>query len=321
MEQRIFIKKFKADWNELEEILQNINKRKFLKKNKSLTSEKIDALQLAYQKVSHHLSYSQTNYPDQGITSYLNELVAKAHRILYQDQITSFLQLKDFFSKTFIKLLHEQKRFVLVAALLFLIGAVGGFLAVYNDPLNLYTLLPPEISHNIDPGQLGKSTNLIDSPTVSASIMTNNIQVAFMAFLGGITLGLFTVYILFNNGVIIGALFAVFLEYGKAYDFWAFIVPHGMIELTAIFIAGGSGLLMGYKILVPGSYARSYQIKKQGLRSVQLLLGTIPLFIIAGVIEGYLTPAAISLELKYAFAGLTIIALILYFWAGKRRLG
>ncbi len=152
---------------------------------------------------------------------------------------------------------------------------------------------------------------------MSATIMTNNIKVAFFAFAGGITFGLITVYMLVYNGIIIGAMAALFWHYGKTYEFWAYIVPHGMIELTAIFIAGGAGLLMGYKLFVPGRFTRGFQLKYQAKRSVQLLLGTIPLFVIAGIIEGFITPASLSLETKYSVAFITVIGLILYITIGK----
>ena len=137
-----------------------------------------------------------------------------------------------------------------------------------------------------------------------------------LAFAGGITFGLLTVYLLIYNGIIVGAIAALFWHYGKSYEFWAYIVPHGMIELTAIFIAGGAGLLMGYKLFVPGRYSRGYQLKQQAKRSVLLLLGTIPLFVIAGIIEGFITPSTLSLEAKYLIAGLTVIGLILYILVG-----
>lgn len=151
--------------------------------------------------------------------------------------------------------------------------------------------------------------------------MTNNIQVAFLAFAGGITFGILTVYVMVSNGIMVGALAGLFWHYGQSYAFWAYIVPHGVIELTAIFIAGGAGLLMGYKLFVPGPYSRVYQLKRQAKRSVQLLLGTIPLFVIAGVIEGFITPASFSLETKYIVACVTILALILYILIGKMLLG
>lgn len=313
MDLKSFIKQHRNDWGRLEQMVKEMPRRK-----SALTPEWIEQFQLLYQKVTYHLSYSQTFFPNEEVTAYLNELTAKSHNRLYRDQVSSFYQIKQFFQKTFIQLLLEQQRFVLIAFLLFLIGAAGTFLSVMDDPLHLYSVLPESIAYAVDPEQLGNKDTAINSPAMSASIMTNNIQVAFLAFAGGMTLGVLTLYLLIYNGMIIGALAALFWHYGKFYDFWAYIVPHGMIELTAIFIAGGSGLLMGYSILVPGAYPRMFQLKRQALRSVQLLLGTIPLFVLAGIIEGYITPAPISLEAKYAFALLTVIGLILYVWAGKR---
>src|SRR5690625_2867626 len=101
------------------------------------------------------------------------------------------------------------------------------------------------------------------------------------------------------------------------YEYWVYILPHGMFELTAIFIADGTGLLIGDKLFVPGPYKRSYQVKVQAIRSVQLLLGTIPLFIIAGIIESYITPSTISLEMKYLVAFITVIGLIAYMVIGN----
>lgn len=313
MDLKSFIKQHRGDWELLEQTLKELAKRK-----RSLTAERVEHFQWLYRKAVNHLSFSQTYFPDEEVTLYLNDLVAKAHNLLYRDQATTSLsQLKHFFGKTFIHLMIEQWRFILVAFLLFLIGGIGSFLAVMSDPLHIYSVLPTEIAKHVDPTQLGHN-GVIDSAAISAQIMTNNIQVAILAFVGGITLGGFTIYLLINNGIMLGALAALFWQYGKFYDFWAYIVPHGVIELTAIFIAGGSGMLMGYRILVPGPYSRAFQLKRQALHSVQLLLGTIPLFIVAGIIEGYITPAHISLEAKYAVSLLTVLALILYVWIGGR---
>lgn len=315
MDLQTFIKQNRTEWELLEQSIRELSKNK-----RSLTAERVENFQLLYRKAVNHLSFSQTYFHNEEVTYYLNELVAKAHHLLYRDQATTSLyQLKQFFGKTFIRLLIEQWRFVFVACLLFLIGAIGSFLAVINDPVHLYSILPSAIASHVDPAQLGQGHKLMDAPAMSAQIMTNNMQVGILAFAGGITFGTFTIYLLINNGMILGALAALFWQYGKFYDFWAYIVPHGMIELTAIFIAGGAGLLMGYSLIVPGPYSRAYQLKRQALRSVQLLLGTIPLFIVAGTIEGYITPAPISLAAKYAVSLSTVVALLVYVWVGGRR--
>ncbi len=310
-----FVKMHREEWKQLEQLITTISKHR-----NAITGDRITQYHRLYQKAAQNLSYSQTYFPNDEVTQYLNGLVAKAHNLLYKDQVSSLKQIRHFFSEKFIKLLLEQWKFVMIAMILFLIGALGSFLSVMTDPLHIYTILPAEIAKGVNPEQLGKGHEAVDSSLMSATIMTNNIKVAIFAFAGGITFGLVTVYLMVYNGIIIGALAALFWHHGKSYDFWAYIVPHGMIELTAIFIAGGAGLLMGYKLFVPGQYTRRYQLKQQAMRSVQLLLGTIPLFVIAGIIEGFITPADISLETKYIVAFLTVIGLILYIVIGKLKL-
>lgn len=310
-----FIKKHRQDWKQLEQLITTMSKRR-----SAVTGERITQYHRLYQKTAQNLSYSQTYFPNDEVTQYLNGLVAKSHNLLYKDQVSSTKQIRHFFSEKFIGLLLEQWKFVIAAMVLFTIGALGSFLSVMNDPLHIYSILPAEIAKAVDPDQLGKGNEAVDSSLMSASIMTNNIKVAIFAFAGGITFGLVTVYLMVYNGIIVGALAALFWHHGKSYDFWAYIVPHGMIELTAIFIAGGAGLLMGYKLFVPGQYSRGFQLKQQARRSVQLLLGTIPLFVLAGIIEGFITPADISLEAKYIVAFLTVIGLLLYVVIGKLKL-
>lgn len=316
MDVKQFIKKHREDWKQLEQLAAVLSKRK-----RSITGTEIRQFHRLYQKAAQNLSYSQTYFPQEEVTPYLNSLVSKSHNLFYKDQVSSLKQVRDFFSTKFIGLLLEQWKFVVIAMILFTLGGIGSFVAVVNEPLSIYSILPAEMARGVDPEGLGKGGGAaIDSSLMSAAIMTNNIRVAILAFAGGISFGLITVYLLITNGILIGALAALFWNHGKSYDFWAFIVPHGMIELTAIFIAGGAGLLMGYKLFVPGSYSRPYQLKIQAKRSVQLLLGTIPLFVIAGIIEGFITPAAISLEAKYIVAFLTVIGLILYILIGKLKL-
>ncbi|MBS4203395.1 stage II sporulation protein M [Lederbergia citrea] len=312
MNVKLFVKQHREEWKQLEHLVTSLHKNR-----NNITGTDINQFHRLYQKAAQNLSYSQTYFPNEEVTIYLNGLVSKAHNLLYKDQISSMKQIRYFFSTKFIGLLLEQWKFVFIAMILFTVGALGSFFSVLNDPLHVYSVLPAHIAQGVDPEQLGSSDGAVDSSPMSASIMTNNIQVAILAFAGGITFGLLTVYLLIYNGIIIGALAALFWHHGKTYDFWAYIVPHGMIELTAIFIAGGAGLLMGYKLFVPGQFSRLYQLKQQAKRSVQLLLGTMPLFVIAGIIEGFITPAAISLEAKYTVAFITVIGLILYVISGK----
>jgi len=307
-----FVKLHRDDWNQLEDLVSIMHKRK-----SGMTGATIDKFYRFYQKATQNLSYSQTYFPEDEVTLYLNGLVSKSHNLLYKDQISSMKQIGHFFSTTFIRLFLEQWKFIVVAMLLFTLGGLGSFFAVLNDPQTMYTILPAQVAQGVNPEQLGSADGQVNSTVMSASIMTNNIKVGILAFAGGVTFGLLTVYVLIYNGILVGALAGLFFHHGKSYEFWAYIVPHGMIELTAIFIAGGAGLLMGYKLFVPGQFSRGYQLKTQAQRSVQLLIGTIPLFVIAGLIEGFITPAAIPLAAKYSVACITVFGLILYIVIGR----
>ena len=310
-----FVKQHREDWKRLEELVT------VLQKKRNASGDAIRRFNKLYQKAAQNLSYSQTYYPKEDVTQYLNGLVSQSHNLLYNDQLSSGKQVRRFLSTTFIGLLLEQWNAVVIAMGLFFLGAARAFIAVIGHPLAAYSILPDSMAHTVDPSSTGEIDGNVDSPTMSGAIMTNNIQVSFLAFAGGITFGLLTTYVLIYNGILLGALAAVFTNAGHTYEFWAYILPHGMIELTAIFIAGGAGLLMGYKLFVPGTLSRGYHLKVQAKRSVQLVLGTIPLFVIAGLIEGFITPAAIPLSVKYGVALVTVLGLILYVAIGKLLLG
>ncbi|RXZ76677.1 stage II sporulation protein M [Paenibacillaceae bacterium] len=312
MEIRRFIREHKPLWSELDELLSRFEKRR-----RTIEAAHIDRLTQLYKTVSAHLAYAQTYYPGDEITKLLNQTVARTHHILHAEQWKTSHPIGEFFKRHFPTYLLEHKYAILLALLLFTVGGLAGFLAVWTDPLHLYALVPAQMADQIDPHAVGSNHDQLMNATFSTTIMTNNIRVAILAFASGITFGLLTVYILIQNGLLIGALAAVFWQSGKSYVFWAYILPHGIIELLAIFIAGGAGLYMGYRMINPGNYTRKYRFLQSVKQSALLLVGTIPLFVIAGIIEGYITPSALSLEAKYAVAAATLVALVLYIGYGR----
>jgi uncharacterized membrane protein SpoIIM required for sporulation len=301
------LRRYRTDWRELEELLAA-----FSKASGRIESGQIRRLTYLYKKASSHLALIQTRHPHDELTGYLNRLVSEAHHTLYQEKHRSARQLSAFFRSYLIGMLSRRRLFIAAAALLFVLGALSGFAAVLANPDNLYAVLPQQIAGHVDPSRTGEG--LADAPhaLVSTQIMTNNIRVAVLAFVSGITFGIWTVYLLAFNGILVGALAAVYWKAGESYLFWAYILPHGVIELTAIFIAGGAGLYMGYRMFVPGPYPWKLQLLQSAKESVQLLLSTVPLFIVAGIIEGYITPSSLSLETKYAVAILTLLVLAAY---------
>jgi uncharacterized membrane protein SpoIIM required for sporulation len=309
-----FMKQHRSTWNQLEQILPL-----FAKSPQKIKAQQIDQLTQLYKKASNHLAHMRTYHPQDEITFYLNQLVSQAHHAVFQEQYKSKHQLGYFFKIYFPLLILNRQRFILLAFALFMIGALSGFISIWTDPSNLYTVIPKSIAGQIDPNHIGSGLAELPHASVSAAIMSNNIRVAVFAFVGGITFGIATVYFMIYNGLLVGALAAVYWQAGKSYVFWAYILPHGIIELTAIFIAGGAGLYMGYKMFVPGQHPWRLQLIRTAKESVQLLMGTIPLFVIAGIIEGFITPSELSLGTKYAFAGGTLLLLAVYYMLGWLR--
>jgi uncharacterized membrane protein SpoIIM required for sporulation len=155
-------------------------------------------------------------------------------------------------------------------------------------------------------------------PLASSQIMTNNLNVSFAAVAGGITAGLYTVFILALNGLSIGAIATLVGQNNLAYPFWAFVFPHGSLELPAIFFAGGAGLLIARAILFPGKYRRVDALKFYGSQAAQLVFGIVPMLILAGMIEGFFSPSPIvPAPLKY-FAGIGIFTLLVMYCSRKQ---
>ena len=142
--------------------------------------------------------------------------------------------------------------------------------------------------------------------------MTNNISVGFMTFAFGITGGIGTIYLLLFNGLLLGVIGMACHLSGMSLQLWGFVAAHGVLELPAIFIAGGAGLRIAAGLLFPGYLPRRESLVRAGTEAVQLLLGTIPILIVAGTIEGFVSPTGLATGLKFAMAAALFVLLLVY---------
>ena len=150
----------------------------------------------------------------------------------------------------------------------------------------------------------------------------NNVKVTMIAFATGIAAGVGTFMILFYNGLMLGVVGAAVAARGPhvAWGFWSFVAPHGVIELTAIFIAGGAGLMLGWAVLSPGEYTRSTALKLVGREAFKLMLGVASMLLVAGIVEGFLSPSMLPNAVKLSCAAVLGTALYSYlFMAGKKQ--
>ena len=291
-----------------------------------LAPPEIEELGRLYRQATADLAYARRDYPQDRLTIYLNRLVAQTYPVIYRSEGWTWRRIVDFYARDFPRLVRKQWVYVALAAALLFIPAVAAWVAVVAQPGNAAALLPSQVydqvQSTLERHDLWTHIPIDKRPYTGTAIMTNNIQVSFFAFVGGLTCGVLTALVLVFNGISLGAVAGLVQVYGLSLDLWAFIFPHGFIELTVICLAGGAGLRMAGAILRPGLPARTAQLRVAALEAVQMLLGGAGLLIIAGTIEGNISPSDTPPLFRLGFGLLTGILLYSYLiFAGRPRAG
>ncbi|WP_254721671.1 stage II sporulation protein M [Kovacikia minuta] len=172
-------------------------------------------------------------------------------------------------------------------------------------------MVPDELIEQVrDRGELWMGSIVGIEPFASSKIMTNNIKVSLAATAGGMTGGVLTTYSMLLNGMVMGTIGALVGQNNLAFPFWAFVFPHGSLELPSIFLAGGAGFMLARALLFPGQYRRVDALKLAGASAVQLVYGLIPLLVIAGIIEGFFSPNPAIPDLVKYVTGTVLFALL-----------
>lgn len=310
-----YIKQYKNQWEQLENYIKQIEKKGYSGFSASELKEYLKLM----KNVSHHLAYSRTHFDDSPLVQYLNELSVRAHNHLYVVKKSNFKAVIEYLKSGFSSRLKANRYYILSAFFLFMIGFLVSYFMVLNDQQTAGFFLPPEFSEVQDWDMKDAAWQEGQFFFLSSMVTVNNIGVSIKAFVFGITAGVFTIYVLLVNGGLLGALSSLVAQNASSsFYFWALILPHGIIELSAIFIAGGAGLRIGKALLLPGQFKRKDALIKNAKEAVMLMPGVIVLLIIAGLIEGFFTPARISPYFKLAFAVCTAIVLILYLLVPKK---
>ncbi|MBC8138100.1 MAG: stage II sporulation protein M [Fibrella sp.] len=288
---------------------------------RSLPRADLKSLGPLYRRTASDLAYARLRGADSALLLYLNGLVTRAHGTLYADKNPGWSRLLEFVMTGFPRLLRRKRLYVLCAALMVLLGGCVAAVMVAIEPGNLRLVVPAQFADNDSyyaERERNPQYNAPDEakPVFAAGLMANNIRVAILAFAAGTLGGFPTLFLLFYNGMPLGGLAMQQHLAGRDVLFWSLILPHGVIELTAIIIGGAAGMVIGHALVAPGERTRKEALASAGKEAVRLLLGTVPLFIAAGFIEAFITPSALPKELKLGFAALTGIFLMAYYRAG-----
>ena len=303
-----WLRKRKEHWERLQALLERAERTSLQR----LRRDELRELGLLYRQSAADLAVMRTDPSAVNQTRWLNQLLVRAHNIIYSGQRASSLGILKFYTRSYPAIFRRNLRLCVAAAAIFAASAIAGALLTLRDPQFELSILGPRMLETIERHQMWTHSIVAIKPLASSAIMTNNLSVAFTTFAAGITGGLGTIYMMLFNGLLIGVIGTACWLAGMSKDLWSFVAPHGVLELPAIFIAGGAGLRLAQGLLFPGDLPRKAALEQAGGEAVRLLLGVIPMLVLAGIIEAFVSPGTLSSPLKFSFAAALFTLLLTY---------
>lgn len=303
-----FIDERKDNWQRLEDLLGMLSGTSL----RGLSKLEVREFGELYRRASTDLAIARAETRDPKLVNYLNSLVIRAHGKIYRADSNGASIVKKFFAYDFPRAVRDSSRYWLLAVAVFFVSGILSFLLTNYDPVFGSALGLDHIKVMAETDQKWW-LSLNDSNQIGSSqILTNNIMVSILAFAFGAFFGVGTLYILLMNGISIGGVLGVCYRTDPAFGnaLVDFMVAHGVMELTAIFLAGGAGMMIGYALIVPGDMTRSQALKKAGGEAAKIVIGCAFILFITGIIEGFLSPSAAPNFIKY---GTGIITGLLFF--------
>jgi len=279
----------------------------------ALNHSELQELSLLYRQIAADLATVREDPSGRASAEYLNRLLGRAHNIIYSgsSRVGGWNVLR-FYWEEYPRVFRETFPYTFAAFALFFASALPGMLLAMTSHSFILNMIGPGMVDTIDRHEMWTHSIVAVKPAESSAIMTNNLSVSFMTFAGGISFGLLTIYMLVFNGLLMGVIGTACWQADMSVGLWSFVAPHGVLELPAIFIAGGAGLMLAGGILFPGLLPRKQSLVVAGGKAVRLVLGIIPLLVVAGTIEGFLSPSGLPVAFKFFFAFCMFSLLVAY---------
>ena len=277
----------RSGWDRLAELTRAAQSRQ------GLRSHEVDELVGLYERTSGQLSYSQNRFSDPTLTLELNTLVARAHAAIYRKTSSNRASIRRFFTAHFPAAFWHLRYQIVAATLVFVVPAVVSALWLASNEQALDLAISAQERAELVDHDFEAYYSSEPASQFAAEVQLNNIQVSFLAFAGGVLMGLGAVFVLILNGLNLGVVWAVFIDAGQQEHFWGLILPHGLLELTAVFVAGGAGLNLAWSLIAPGDRTRGVAFGEAARRSGVVVIGLVLCFLAAGFIEAFVTPSSL----------------------------
>ena len=309
-----FVARRKPDWEQLQLLLTK-------QQRGTLALDELRTLDALYRRATADLAYAQSFCSGTDAHRYLNQLCGSAYASIYRPPAERLAAIRKFFTSEFPSTLRAERRYVGASAAIFIVGLLLGTMVVALEPRGAELLVPAQVRQYVAEKRMWTNDLLSIAPPnlVASAIATNNLTVTIFAFASGILGGLGTLFTLVNNGVQIGAIFALCTREGMALPLLAFVGAHGPVELSIVVISGGAGLMVGRAVIDPGELPRLQRLNQRGIQAVKLVLGCAPFLAVTAVVEGFVSPGDLFPAAAKIALGLCLgAAFWLYLFLGGR---
>ncbi len=315
-----------ASWKELEELLGRIQAGGL----RALRAQELARLPLLYRAALSSLSVARAISLDRNLLEYLESLCTRAYLVVYGVRRHLREAVTDFFARRFPQLVRAYWPYVLVGFALLLSGHWTGYALTRADPDRFYAFVDQGLAAGRGPSS--STASLRDAlyakedeaqmlKTFAMFLFTHNAQVGMLAFAVGFAGGVPSALLLFTTGLMMGAFAAIYAAHGLSWELWAWLLPHGVAELTAGVLCGAAGMALGMAVVFPGRGERRAELARRGREAAVIALGALALFFVAGLVEGIFRQRVHSVPIRYAVAGASAVVVASYLLLGGRRRG
>ena len=271
-----------------------------------------DELVRLYLRASSHLATARRRYADPGLLLHLNTVVARANARVYGTRTRTLQGIRHAVTRTFPAAMWELRRAILLSTAVFLAVFAATTVWIATSPAALDVAIPPEVREAYLAEDFADYYSSQPAGQFAALVFTNNARIGVLAFASGIAFGVPTLAVLAYNALNVGVAAGAFHAAGSAPLFWGLILPHGLLELTAIFVAAGTGLRVGWALVAPGDRPRGEALAEESRRAIVVVLGLVLVFLAAGIIEAFVTPSPLPTWARVGTGVVVELAFVAY---------
>ncbi len=301
----VFHEKRSPDWSELAALMA-------MSKGKLNKLDPISIVRFAnlYRSVCADLAFARREYAGDSVHYNLESMVTKCSSMMYEHRSVDKNKIIYFLTTGAWASIAQRPKLLLASFLLLMVPWIAASIYANVDPANAIGIAPAGVENVVERPSADFELSPGEKALASASILTNNIQISFFAFIGGITAGVLTVVVLIYNGVTLGSTFGLTIEAGNGDVLWGFVFPHGFLEISCIIVAGAAGLRIAWAIINPGFKTRARSLRDEGRQALASALVVAVTLFFCGIVEGMVSTSGVSTP-----AGLAIgISLFVFFW-------